>query len=391
MKVLSLFNGYNGGQISLEGAGIKHDGYYSSEIDKYANTVANAFYPDTIQLGDINNWQNWDIDWGDIGYIMGGSPCQGFSFAGKQLAFDDPRSKLFFVFMDIVKFVQSFNPDVKVLLENVKMKKISQQVITDMIGVEPVLIDSALVSAQSRKRLYWANWEFGQPEDRGIMLKDILEDGCNQIGASRGRYLVDGKRQDGKMKTAGLTTQRLELRKDNKSNCITSVQKDNYVVQTAEEYFKNEIIKGGHLKWWEKNKEFQISKKYSALNPDKAITMTARQYASWNGNFVTVKPDRFATIGKGGQGERVYSMYGKSPAQSALGGGWGAKTGLVLDAELLVRKLTVREACRLQTIPEHLIDIMLSCGVSNSQLYKMIGNGWNIDTIVGILEASKCQ
>lgn len=331
MKVLSLFDGMSCGQIALERAGILHDGYYASEIDKHAIKVCQANYPDTIQLGDINNWENWAIDWSDVGLILAGSPCQGFSFAGKQLAFNDPRSKLFFTFVNILKFVQSFNPDIKFLLENVRMKKEYQQIITDMLGVEPVLINSALVSAQSRKRNYWCNWHVEQPEDKGILLKDILEEG-------------------------------------------------------DEKYFEKEIIKGGWLNWWIRNADFQLTKKYSSLDSDKLITLTARQYASWTGNFVTMKPDRLAVIGKGGQGERVYSVYGKGPTQSALGGGWGAKTGLILDGKLLIRKLTNRENARAQTIPEHNIDTMLACGVGRAQLYKMVGNGWTVDVIAHILK-----
>ena len=107
--------------------------------------------------------------------LIGGSPCQGFSFAGKQLAFDDPRSALFFVYVDILNHIRSLNPGVKFLLENVKMKKEHLAVITEQLGVDPVFINSALVSAQNRQRYYWANWEFGQPEDKGIVLADVLE------------------------------------------------------------------------------------------------------------------------------------------------------------------------------------------------------------------------
>ena len=135
MVVLSLFDGISCGQIALERAGIKVDKYYASEVDKYAITVTQANYPDTIQLGDVTKWREWDIDWGGIDLLIGGSPCQGFSFAGKQLAFDDPRSKLFFVYVDILNHIRSLNPDVKFLLENVKMKKEHLAVITEQLGV----------------------------------------------------------------------------------------------------------------------------------------------------------------------------------------------------------------------------------------------------------------
>lgn len=176
MIVLSLFDGISCGQVALQRAGIKVDKYYASEVDKYAISITQYNHPDTVQLGDIGNWREWDIDWKSIDLVMGGSPCQGFSLAGKQLAFDDERSKLFFVFVQILQHVRTYNPGVKFLLENVKMKAEYRDAITQMMGVDPVLINSARLSAQNRERLYWCNWPVTQPEDKGIVLKDILED-----------------------------------------------------------------------------------------------------------------------------------------------------------------------------------------------------------------------
>lgn len=175
MKVLSLFDGMSCGRIALERAGIPSNQYYASELDKYAIKVAQANYPDTIQLGDVTKWRDWDIDWGSIDLLIGGSPCQGFSFAGKRLAFDDPRSKLFFVYVDILNHIRALNPDVKFMLENVKMKREHMDVISDYLGLEPVFINSSLVSAQNRQRYYWANWEFGEPKDKGITWGEIRE------------------------------------------------------------------------------------------------------------------------------------------------------------------------------------------------------------------------
>lgn len=177
VNVLSLFDGMSCGRIALDRAGFEVGNYYASELDKHAIKVTQANWPETVQLGDVTKWKEWDIDWAGIDLLIGGSPCQGFSFAGKQLAFDDPRSKLFFVYVDILNHIRSLNPDVKFLLENVKMKKECLAVITEQLGVEPVFINSALVSAQNRQRYYWANWDFGQPEDKGIVLADIIESG----------------------------------------------------------------------------------------------------------------------------------------------------------------------------------------------------------------------
>ena len=129
-------------------------------------------------MGDVTKWQDWDIDWASIDLLIGGSPCQGFSFAGKQLNFNDPRSKLFFEFVDILNHIKKYNPEVKFLLENVKMKKEYQEVISGYLGVEPIEINSALVSAQNRVRLYWTNIPgIKEPTDKGLLLKDIIEKG----------------------------------------------------------------------------------------------------------------------------------------------------------------------------------------------------------------------
>jgi DNA-cytosine methyltransferase len=180
INVLSLFDGISCGMVALERAEIPVNKYYASEIDKYAIKVSNKNYPNIIQLGDINNWKSWDIEWDKIDLLIGGSPCQGFSFAGKQLNFNDERSKLFFVYVDILNHIKKLNSNVKFLLENVKMKKEYLDVISQHLGIKPVFINSSLVSAQNRQRYYWTNIGNGnieQPEDKNIYLKDILEDG----------------------------------------------------------------------------------------------------------------------------------------------------------------------------------------------------------------------
>ena len=169
MNVLSLFDGMSCGQIALERAGIKVDKYYASEIDKYAIQITQKNYPNTIQLGDVTKVKNLK----NIDLLMGGSPCQGFSFAGKQLNFDDPRSALFFEF---VRLLKETKPKY-FLLENVRMKQEYQDVISEYLGVKPIMINSYLVSAQNRVRLYWTNIpNVKQPKDKGLVLSDILED-----------------------------------------------------------------------------------------------------------------------------------------------------------------------------------------------------------------------
>ena len=173
ITVLSLFDGISCGKVALDRAGIKVKNYYASEIDEYAMQVSKNNHPDIIHLGDVNAWRNWNIDWSQIDLLIGGSPCQGFSFAGKLLNFNDERSKLFFVYVDILNHIKSVNPNVKFLLENVKMKADYQNVISGYLGVEPMRINSALVSAARRDRLYWVNFDVDMPEDRGITFDDI--------------------------------------------------------------------------------------------------------------------------------------------------------------------------------------------------------------------------
>ncbi|MEO9497686.1 MAG: DNA (cytosine-5-)-methyltransferase [Vibrio splendidus] len=301
MKVLSLFDGMSCGQIALNRIGIKPDVYYASELDKYAIKVTQANYPNTVKLGDVTKWREWDIDWASIDLLIGGSPCQGFSFAGKQLAFDDPRSKLFFVYVDILNHIKSVNPNVKFMLENVKMKKEYLAVISEQLGVEPVFINSALVSAQNRQRYYWCNWEVEQPEDRGIVLADILE--------------ADGT---GFIKSHGEYKERSE-----KSQCIDA----NYH-KGADNHGQRTLI-GARFN----RKDGLGSEIY------KAFSLNASDWRGLNRNQT--------------------------------------QTAVVTGADY--RKLTPIECERLQTVPDNYTN-----HVSNTQRYKMLGNGWTVDVIAHI-------
>lgn len=326
MRVLSLFDGISAGQLALQRAGIDVETYYASEIDKYAIQVTKKNFPNTIHLGDITKWQDWDIDWSTIDLVIGGSPCQGFSFAGKQLNFDDPRSRLFFVFVDICHRVIDENPKMKFLLENVRMKKEYQDVITQYMGVSPIAINSSLVSAQNRYRLYWTNISnVSEPDDRGILLRDILEE-------DRGRYLVDGKRADQTVDSMkGLTEQRIEFREDGKSNCLTSVQKDSLV---------------GTLIVPEATK-----KGYVEIQPNEGVDLT----------FINSTTRR---------GRR---MEDKSNCLTAANYDYCWYDGYIC------RKLTPIECERLQTFPDDWTE-----GISNSQRYKALGNSWTVDVITHI-------
>lgn len=189
MNVLSVFDGMSCGREALERAGIPVTKYYASEIDKYAIRIAKLRWPDIVHIGDVRRVVPSMLPL--IHLLIGGSPCQGFSFAGKRLNLKDPRSKLVFKYAWLLKKLKAINPDLKFMLENVCMDKRSEGIITDLVGVHPIKINSALVSAQNRERLYWTNIGDGyldltgcrvslipQPKDRGILLKDIIEDGA---------------------------------------------------------------------------------------------------------------------------------------------------------------------------------------------------------------------
>lgn len=195
--VLSLFDGMSCGQIGLRELGINVSTYYASEIDEAAIQTVNLNFPDTVQLGDVRNVHGGNLP--KIDLLIGGSPCQGFSICGKRLNFEDPRSALFFEFVRVLEEVRQKNPDVLFLLENVKMKRQHEAVISQYLGLQPVTINSALVSAQNRVRLYWTNirtrkeglfqelyTDIPQPADRGLLLKDVLQDEVE------GRFLMSG-------------------------------------------------------------------------------------------------------------------------------------------------------------------------------------------------------
>ena len=169
INVLSLFDGCSCGRVALEKLGIKVDKYYSSEIEKHAIAITQHNFPDTIQLGDITKWREWNIDFSTIDILFAGFCCQSWSMSGKQLGDKDPRGKLMWDMLDILKHIRKLNPNIKFLFENVRMKKEFKDYIDAAIGCEGILINSALLSAQNRNRNYWTNIPIkGLPEDKNI-------------------------------------------------------------------------------------------------------------------------------------------------------------------------------------------------------------------------------
>ena len=255
MNVLSLFDGMSCGQIALNKAGIKYKKYFASEIDKYAIKITQKNYPNTVQLGDVIKIKGKELP--KIDLLIGGSPCQGFSFAGKQLNFKDPRSKLFFEF---VRLLNECKPKY-FLLENVRMKKEYQDIISEQLGVKPVMINSSLVSAHNRVRLYWTNIPIDDLEDKGIILKDIIEYGsvdreksyCLDANYYKGtnleQYLKKCRRQivfqkDGIRKLTPLECERLQTVPENYTEGVSNTQRykmlgNGWTVDIISHIFKN--------------------------------------------------------------------------------------------------------------------------------------------------------
>ena len=202
MNVLSLFNGMNTGRQALKNVGIKVNKYYSSEIKPYAIELTQYHFPDTIQVGDVTKWREWDIDWSSIDLVLSGSPCQDLSAAGKRAGLNGSKSSLFFEFVDILNHIKSLNPNVLFLQENVgSASKLDVGIMSRCLGVYPVRINSSLVTAQLRDRYYWTNirtkknmfdfeTDIPQPKDKGIILKDILTSGY--ADRNKGLCLLEG-------------------------------------------------------------------------------------------------------------------------------------------------------------------------------------------------------
>ena len=233
-NVLSLFDGISCGQVALQRACVQYGHYYASEIDKTAITIASKNFPDMIHLGDVTKILGEDLP--KIDLLMGGSPCQGFSSAGKTLGFDDDRSKLFFEFVRLAKELQPRY----FFLENVAMKQEWLDIISGYMGVEPAFINSRMFSAQDRKRYYWTNipnWDWIVKESP-ISFRDVAEE-KGFCGAMRGRRLRDGVRVD--YDTSVPLVQHIECRIDEKSNCLTTVSKDNVLVKTDTRVFRSAL------------------------------------------------------------------------------------------------------------------------------------------------------
>lgn len=387
MRVLSLFDGISCGRVALERAGIPVETYYASEVDKYAIKIALKNYPDTIQLGDVKGV--WARNLPKIDLLIGGSPCQDLSIAkAGRKGLSGERSSLFWHY---VRLLRTCKPR-WFLFENVaSMPAADKAIITKELGVEPIMINSALVSAQQRKRLYWTNIPgVTQPEDKGLLLKDILESG-----------------QSFEKKSFAITA---SYNKAVIQNTLSRKQR----TMVAEPVLYNKFNQSVNV-----NKSPAIGAGCGVAN-SKTEQLVVTQ----------IKPKRIGAIGPYQQ-DRVYSIEGKNVSLKGNGGGGGTNTGLIAqsvklgylahggdrqgykvysvfgkriclksstnngspnelyridlpDADYYIRKLSPVECERLQTLPDN-----YTAGISNTQRYKCLGNGWTVDVIAHILRGLK--
>ena len=374
MNVLSLFDGCSGARLALTRANKKIDNYYTCEIDKYSSMVTKLNFPDTIALGDVTK-VNFEM-LPKIDFLIGGSPCTDLSFAkGNGKGLEGEQSKLFYKYFEAYEILKRKNPDLKFLLENVKMKQKWKDIISDLLGVQPIFINSSDFSAQNRQRLYWTNIPVDEWTPCNDVLQDVLEDSVTDRekshcidanyfkGGNLKSYFEKHRRQlvfnynpasivtrridkDGKRKDYDVTVpkvQTLEVHEKDKSRCISTVAKDSLVSQLPEgRYPLSKCIQVG---------EADIKGRDSL--------------------------------------KRVYSPEGKAPALTTCGG--GHREPKVYVPPLQWRKLTPLECERLQTVPER----YTKCGqkengdiveISNTQRYKMLGNGFTVNVIAHIIK-----
>ena len=369
ITVLSLFDWMSCGRLALERAWIPIASYYASEIDKYAIEVSENNRPDVIQVGDVREIRvksdikatgiarrpdgDTNVYVGDNGLdlLIGGSPCQWFSNAGKGLNFEDPRSKLFFEF---VRILNEAKPRY-FLLENVKMKKEWQNMISEhLFGIQPIEINSSLVSAQNRKRLYWVgkrneDWSYSQvvikqPEDKGILMKDILQDKVAE------KYMLSEQLVNGFLNKSSVFRDRFKITSpDEKGAWLTTNNQGSYITQSY-------ILCNINPSWNGQNGNIYSSE-------GKSPTLTTNK-GEW---------PKILQLPRGANKWGIFEQ--KTPTLSSNSRSYN---NLLHDGYCL-RRLTPIECERLQTLPDN-----YTAGVSNSQRYKMLGNGWTVDVIAHI-------
>ena len=337
MNVLSLFNGMSTGQTALENVGININKYYSSEIKPIAIKLTQHHYPDTIQLGDVEKWEGWDIDWKSIDLVLSGSPCQDLSIAGNRKGINAERSGLFWVFVDILNHIKKLNPKVLFLQENVGSAPIEDVgIMSRALGVYPVRINSSLVTAQLRDRYYWSNirvrksifdlvTDIPQPKNRKIMFKDIITSGytdrdkARAILESEERPLVNLEKLYHRYRSTGMQT-------------LVFMHEDEIRVRT------------------------NTKKGYDVLTENDCLNLSFPKSTTRRGRIT--------------KGKAPCLLEGNEPLYTFTGNN--------------IRLLNKVELCRLQGFPDNWCDIL-----TRNQAASLLGDGWTLPIIEHIFSFIK--
>ena len=426
MKVLSLFDGISCGRLALERTGLPVECYDAFEIDKYAVTVSKRNYPDIVHHGDVFDGDFTKFKGYDL--LLGGSPCTYWSIAkkGRETTSDGMGFKLF---MEYVRALRESECRYFLYENNYSIHQNIKDEISKYLGVQPIMINSSLLSAQNRKRCYWTNIpNVTQPDDLGIMLAEVLENGLSWQDKSycmtasydgavlyntlerkqRTMVAIPVDTVNGKSHTIPATYYKTGESPFSPYGSERAKQRVAIPINTYNnEGEKSRTVMSGYYKYGEatliKNKGFKggatavaepvIGAAQRGRYVDEGKTeqhIEVRKDGKSNclstvqKDSLVCSPVRVGHYGKGGQGQRIYSVRGKSVTLSAKGGGKGSKTGLykidLPDGDYIIRKLTPVEAERLQTLPDNYTE-----GISNTQRYKCIGNGWTVDVIAHIL------
>lgn len=328
MHILSLFDGISCAHVALERAGIPITTYLASEVDKYAIQISKKNHPNIVHIGDVKGIHRM---WGNIDLLIGGSPCQDLSIAKKdRKGLDGERSGLFW---EYVRILQESKPKYFILENVASMSKEAKEIITQVLGVEPIMINASLVSAQTRKRLFWTNIPgVTQPEDRGIVLADILEDG---------------------------ETDRV------KSHCIDASYYNGATWKQYKQKGRRQLIKVGYF-----NSGAQADCIYSIEGKSCTLLSGGGGRGAKTGLYVV--PVALRNRGEGKKPE--YNGTEKANAMTTV------QTDSMVEEHGRIRKLTAIECERLQGLPDNYTE-----GVSNTQRYKMLGNAFNVDVVAHIL------
>jgi DNA (cytosine-5)-methyltransferase 3A len=380
MNVLSLFNGMNTGRQALENIGIKVNKYYSSEIKPYAIELTQHHFPDTIQVGDVTKWREWNIDWQSIDLILSGSPCQDLSAAGKRAGINGSRSSLFFTFVDILEHIKSFNHDVLFLQENVgSAKKIDIGIMSRALGVYPVRINSSLVTAQLRDRYYWSNirtkktmfdlvTDIPQPKDKKIIFKDIITNG--RVERVKSTTLMERQTFTFKDKNSVNAQQYLKKREKYGMNLIyVDTDKHSCLNTNSGEESKNQ-----EYLIHRKNTTRMITLIYEVNNELRCKTNTAK------GFDVVTENDCLDLSFPTSKTRRARVTKGKSPCLME------SNNNLYSYKDGIVRTVNKIEMCRLQGFPDDYCDILTTAKAGS-----LLGDGWTLPIIEHIFSFIKTK